>query len=372
MQQSNSTYDCVIAGGGLAALSMAILLARQKRKVLVIEKKMYPMHKVCGEYISNECVSFLENLGLSDVLKSAITINQLLITELSGNAINTSLDMGGIGVSRYTLDFALAQKAMEAGACILENTTFESHTFENHIFTIKTNKGYFAASIFLAATGKYPAGDFYKKKNKKNDTIAVKYHIQYAQDTHRIALHLFKGGYAGISYTDLNAFCLCYLINAKYLKQCGSIKKMEEKYLMRNPNLKHIFTNGKLLNETPQVISHIHFETKESVYKHILYLGDSAGTIAPLTGNGMSNAFRSTHILFPLLENYYNNIITRNQLEMEYNKLWNNTFKKRIHFSIAVQFFLTIPILSRLLFYITKQSNKITNYIIARTHGKPF
>lgn len=372
MLQNKYTYDCIIVGGGLASLALAILLARQNRKVLVIEKKSYPMHRVCGEYISNESVAFLEKLGLKDLLKKATKINQLLISELKGSNINTSLKMGGIGISRYTLDNALAQKAIEEGVEILENTLFENHQYVNEIFTVKASGQYYTAYILIAATGKYPAGDFYKKTHKKNDTIAVKYHLQFNQPKHLIALHLFKGGYAGISYTDINAYCLCYLVKAIYLKECGDIKTLEKNYLMQNPYLQQIFTKGVKLNNTPHVISHIHFELKKPVHKNVLYIGDSAGTIAPLTGNGMSNAFRSAHILFPILEKYFNNDITRTQLEYQYHKIWHKTFKKRIQFSIIIQTFLTIPILTSILFFLAKKSKKIANLIIEKTHGKSF
>ena len=58
------TYDCGIIGAGLAGLSTAILLSRLGYKVLVLEQKQFPMHKVCGEYVSMESYDFLENLGL--------------------------------------------------------------------------------------------------------------------------------------------------------------------------------------------------------------------------------------------------------------------------------------------------------------------
>ena len=45
-------FDAVIVGGGLAGLSLAIQLAEANRSVVVIEKKRYPFHRVCGEYVS--------------------------------------------------------------------------------------------------------------------------------------------------------------------------------------------------------------------------------------------------------------------------------------------------------------------------------
>ncbi|HEY8402472.1 MAG TPA: FAD-dependent oxidoreductase, partial [Cytophagaceae bacterium] len=44
--------EVIIIGGGLAGLVNAVILADAGLDVLVIEKKVYPFHRVCGEYIS--------------------------------------------------------------------------------------------------------------------------------------------------------------------------------------------------------------------------------------------------------------------------------------------------------------------------------
>ncbi|WP_317045319.1 FAD-dependent oxidoreductase [Formosa algae] len=67
----NSTilfFDVIIVGGGLAGLSSAIHLSKGNLNVLVIEKNSYPKHKVCGEYISNEVLPYLNFLDI-DVFK---------------------------------------------------------------------------------------------------------------------------------------------------------------------------------------------------------------------------------------------------------------------------------------------------------------
>ncbi|WP_416171529.1 NAD(P)-binding protein [Algoriphagus boritolerans] len=53
----------IVVGGGLAGLISSILLARKDRKVLLLEKKIYPFHRVCGEYISNEVLDFFAKGG---------------------------------------------------------------------------------------------------------------------------------------------------------------------------------------------------------------------------------------------------------------------------------------------------------------------
>jgi len=57
--------DVIIIGGGLAGLCNAIHLSKFGKKVLLIEKNEYPKHKVCGEYISNEVLPYLEFLEIN-------------------------------------------------------------------------------------------------------------------------------------------------------------------------------------------------------------------------------------------------------------------------------------------------------------------
>ena len=60
---SGIRHDCAIAGGGIAGLCLANLLASSGKSVLLLEKEKYPFHKVCGEYISMESYDFLCRIG---------------------------------------------------------------------------------------------------------------------------------------------------------------------------------------------------------------------------------------------------------------------------------------------------------------------
>ncbi len=55
-----SSFTVAIVGGGLAGLSLSILLSKAGHKTILFEKEKYPFHKVCGEYISLESWNFIE------------------------------------------------------------------------------------------------------------------------------------------------------------------------------------------------------------------------------------------------------------------------------------------------------------------------
>lgn len=87
--------DVIIVGGGLAGLVNAIQLSRAGLQVLLIEKKHYPFHKVCGEYISNEVLPFFQSMGINTRELGASAITQLQISSPSGKRVlNMELDLG--------------------------------------------------------------------------------------------------------------------------------------------------------------------------------------------------------------------------------------------------------------------------------------
>ena len=134
-------YDCVIIGGGLAGLCLAIQLAKNEHSVLLIEKNKYPFHKVCGEYISMESYTFIQSLGVNLDGMNLPKINQLNITSHNGYKISSALAMGGFGISRYTLDNELAEIAKKAGILVIENCNATDIKLKNNIYSVETNKG---------------------------------------------------------------------------------------------------------------------------------------------------------------------------------------------------------------------------------------
>lgn len=370
---NNKIYDNIIVGGGLAGLSLAILLAQKGYIVLVIEKKLYPFHKVCGEYISMESWDFLVRLGIPLEFLDLPKINHFEITASNGAAIQEDLDMGGFGISRFSLDKLLAERAKESGAIVLEQTICSKYEHTGVHFRVHTNKGIFQSKIVCASFGRHASGNFHKAAKASENWIGVKYHIELSYPDDNIALHTFRHGYCGISKVDNNRYCLCYLVKASLLNRYkNDIKYLEESELYKNLRLKAIFEQATFLFAKPLTISNITFEAKQPVVDHVFYLGDSAGAIAPLTGNGMSNAMRSAWLLSLELDSFFQNRLTRKELEANYLDVWNHTFRRRILMGRFVQFFFCNPLLTPFFIMILNRSKWLRKSIMKQAHGERF
>jgi len=363
-----------IAGGGLAGLVSACLLAKKGVAVTLAERKTYPFHRVCGEYISNETIPFLKSNNLLPDLHLP-QINQFQLTSVNGKSAELTLDLGGFGISRYTLDHFLYQQAISLGVNVLLNTEVEDIRFENEMFEIKTNHQTLQADVVLGAFGKRSRLDVKLHRDfiqARSPYAGIKYHIRTNHPSNTIALHNFKGGYCGISEVDGNKQTLCYLTHRNNLKQYGNIADMEKAVLYKNPFLKSIFENAEFLYVKPEVINEISFARKTPVTNHILMTGDSAGMITPLCGNGMAMAIHSAKIASELVLEFCNNRVTRTELEREYTHKWNALFARRLWAGRQIQKLFGAEWTSNLAVNLVGRVKPVAGWLVKQTHGDIF
>lgn len=364
--------DCAIIGGGIAGLTFAIQLAQEGFSAIVIEKHTYPFHKVCGEYVSNESRAFLIRLGLPLDEWGLPEINQLGISSAKGYLLETTLPQGGFGISRYRLDHELLLLARKNGVTVHENCKVVC--VSNNLVT--TTQGAVSAHLIVGAFGK--ANPIFAKDEEPNKTtnynyIGVKYHIRTDFPSNRIELHHFKDGYCGISKIEDNRYCLSYLSKASNLRASNnSILEMEEKILKKNIFLKQILEDSDCLFEAPVTVSNIQFGQRKLVDNRLIYLGDAAGGISPLTGNGMSMAAYSSFLLANLSCLYLDGGISYIELQSRYSTEWNARFGKRINRGRQLQTLFSNRHLGDLALRSISPFSGLKSRIINSTHGIPF
>jgi len=365
----------IIIGGGLAGLISAIQLARAGIFCRVIEKREYPFHRVCGEYISNEVTPFLKSTGLYPEEFNPPLISNFQLSSVNGKSEVMPLDLGGFGISRYSFDHFLFEKAKVLGVEFILNDEVEAVHFRDDFFEIKTLRLEVEADIVIGAFGKRSKIDYQLDRNfirQRSPYVGVKYHIRTDHPLNLIALHNFPGGYCGISNIEEGKTTLCYLSHRNNLRAHGNISEMEEKVLFRNPLLRSIFSNSEFLYKKPEVINEISFTTKTPIENHILIAGDAAGMIAPLCGNGMAMAIRSGNILSEKVKQYAKGGVTRENLEKGYKHEWMKNFRKRLWMGRQIQKLFGSEVASNLAVNLAINVRPLANVIIRNTHGEPF
>lgn len=367
-------YDIAIIGGGIAGLALSIDLKIRGYAVLVIEKGSYPRHKVCGEYVSIESQSYLYKICPELVNLQLPIITNFKLT--SGNRqFTTRLDSGGFGISRYLLEELLYKEATKQGVVFKLTTKATEVIQEQNNYIIKTNAEDLEALLVCNSSGRKSNFEVGKKGWQAEGTnyVGVKYHINLQRKSDLIEIHNFQGGYCGISNIENNKACLCYIVNSKYLRNANnSISELEKNVLYKNKQLEKIFTKSEFIYKEPLTISGINFRVKRTSNATSLFLGDSAGCIAPITGNGMSIGLRSAWVLANEIDSYFLKKNSHEQLLKNYTQFWNSQFTTRIKLSRYFQKLAEYPVLTRMTIGVFNTIPYLANATIKKTYGKPF
>lgn len=366
--------EILIIGGGLAGLTAALHLNKLGLNVRLIEKDTYPHHKVCGEYISNEVLPYFEWLGLDIGNLVPTSISDLLFTSPSGKSIKTKLPLGGFGLSRYTIDHYLYTELIRRKVNVIHDRVVQIN-FSNNQFTVATANNSFVAAYVIGAYGKRSAIDVKLNRsfiNKQSPYLAVKAHYKADFPNNLVSLHNFEGGYCGVSKVENDRLNICYLANYESFKKYKNVLAFQENVLYKNRHLKAIFENATSLFEAPLTISQISFECKEPVYNHILMIGDTAGLIHPLCGNGMAMGIHSAKMVSELMQQTMQaQIRSRVALEESYSTQWNREFKSRLKMGRMLTALLRNNKLESLAMNALTKMPFLLNKIIKKTHGKP-
>ncbi len=373
-------FDVIIIGGGIGGLSLSIQSALAGFKTAVFEKEKYPFHKVCGEYISNESRGYLLDCGIAVDDPALPKIRLLTISDIHGQCFDFPLDTGGFGISRYRIDNALFEAAKKSGVEVFSGRKVNGISFENDTFSISANDAVYYSKTAVAASGKRSNIDLKMKRKfamqklpKDRNYLGIKYHLHYDLRPERIELHNFSNGYCGISKIEDNKCCLCYLTTAENLSNNNnSIKEMEENVLFENPRLRSIFSRAEFLFNEPVAISQISFEKRSQVEQHVLMIGDAAGLISPLCGNGMSMAMQSGKIAFQNIRMFLNGQISRQTMEENYARQWQKTFGRRMFVGRNIQKLFGNNYTTSQFLKLMQAVPSLSNYLIRQTHGRAF
>ena len=368
-------YDIAILGGGLAGLTAAIHLARQSYAVVLFEKHAYPHHKVCGEYVSNEVLAYLNHLGVDVQAEGAVHIERLQLSTPSGKGLEVDLPLGGFGMSRYHFDHLLYQRANALGVTVRLETV-NRVDFEAETFTIgSTSGGEIRASLALGAFGKRSlldkklARDFLRVKSP---WLGVKCHYEHPDfPEDLVALHSFKGGYGGLSKTETGQVNFCYLATYASFQRFGDHQRFEKEHLRKQLHLPRFFEAATPVFESPLSIAQISFAPKKPVEGHLLMVGDSAGLIHPLCGNGMAMAIHSAKLAAECCTGFLEGITDRATMENDYTQLWQQHFSRRLRMGRGLQRLLLHPFSANLALHSVARSKKFVQTMIRQTHGSP-
>lgn len=353
-------YDAAVIGGGLAGCMAAITLARQNRRVLLLEAGTYPRAKVCGEFLSPECMALFDNCGFTPELKklNPTTIQTVRVTAADGSEWRSRFPQPGVGVSRYALDEALANYAEQSGADIRDGmrvTDIEGTLRNGFTLTAQTATGSttFRAKTVIAAHGKRSNLDRALNRaflNRSQPYVGLKRHFTGAALPGHIDLHVFGGGYCGMSQVEGGATNVCLLVRQDVFQRAfagarGDVEPFIAWMREQNRHLDQWLERATPVYDEWLSIAQVPFMTKTPVEGDILLAGDAAGMVAPLAGDGMAMAMHSGVMAAEHVKKALETFTASSTMARDYAKAWNKAFSGRLRLGRVLQSIMLRPAL---------------------------
>jgi flavin-dependent dehydrogenase len=368
--------DLIIIGGGLAGLTAAIDVARSGFGVTVIESKQYPQHKVCGEYVSNEILPYFDRLAIPVREWQPRQVQRFRLHAPSGRWVESRLPLGGFGLRRFTLDERLYQLARDRGVRFALKTTVKDIAFSEDRFEVRASDGReWEAKTVVGSFGKRSGLDRRLDRSfakEPADYIGVKFYVETDFPEDLVALYNFDGGYAGAVRVEDGTVDVAYLTRSRQLRANGGLEELEETVLYRSPPLRDLLTTTRRADVRPLTISNISFSPKEQVRNHVLMVGDAAGMIPPLCGNGMAMGVHAAKLASESVVAYLSGRETREGMERGFHRRWQRQFARRLFWGRRLHSFMGQPLGSELAVGALRLMPGVLPALIRRTHGAAF
>ncbi len=294
--------DVAVIGGSLAGSAAAGALARGGASTAVLEKALFPRPKICGEFLSHEAAPVLERAGALEEIRAsgAETIGRFALVRPNGRRVEADLPAPVLSLSRSRLDALVAAAAARHGAQIrfgVAVTSFEGNLRNG--FRVTTDGATLRARVLVGAWGRYspldgrlgrgffglPAPLFGFKKHLKG---------RHEHLAGRAVLHLFDGGYLGLSRVEGGTVNLAALAKPAVAREAHhDFDRLLARLKEESPALAADLEGLEPLPGPVLLSEPVHLGPRDPVTGDVLLAGDAAGVIDPFTGTGMTLALLS-------------------------------------------------------------------------------
>jgi menaquinone-9 beta-reductase len=304
----------VIAGGGLAGLTLGILLRREDVPVEIWDTGRYPRHKVCGEFISGRGVELLTALG---VTRSPIWRTYCAETfQMWSNGSSTGvrkLPRPALAISRWVLDDLLSREFVSCGGVLRENSRWIDS---------------FDREGVVRATGRRLASE--------HGFIGLKVHARNVPLNADLELHFSDSGYVGLSRLPDGEVNICGLFREAKLSGLRQNYRAQIRSILSSQVQKSL-DGGSLIESSFCAVAGISLQRQLAACSAECRLGDSICLIPPLTGNGMSLAIESAHLAFSTLLEYARSKVSWREACLRVSQECDRRFAFRLALSSLLQ-----------------------------------
>lgn len=371
-----STHDAIVVGAGPAGTSLALLLARRGWAVAIVEKKMFPRRKVCGEFISASNLALLDRLEIGAAWRANAGPEIRRVGFFSGaTCIEAPMpgakyeppvkDAFGRALGRDMLDFLLLQAARSAGAEIFQPCRAVAIDQDGGMQAVRIqakdeNSGdgttFLRAPVVVAAHGSWEPGQLPSQLGKvchPSDLLGFKAHFTGASlAPDLMPLLIFPGGYGGMVLADHGRLSISCCIRRDMLARLRKTRGSEPDDPRQDGHpsaadavFRHLMTScrgvsdaldGARLDNPWLAAGPIRPGIRACYENDIFRVGNAAGESHPIIAEGISMALQSSWLLATELADAPSDRAGREGTGRRYQAAWRGLFSTRVYAAAAL------------------------------------
>ncbi len=297
---TNRSRDVIVVGAGPAGATLAYDLSRSGVDVLVLERERLPRYKACAGGITVKTASLL-GIDFSSVTRDVVRGARIVYN--SRHSFTKSYSQPLIYmVMRDEFDHLLMQRAQEAGAALVDNDKVLQVEITEQAVKVVTAKGAYTAQVVVGADGARSVVAANTGLMRQIDlgigmeaeiSVPDKRLVQW-ENLMGLDIGHVRGGYGWVfpkgDHLSVGA--------GIQLRQARRLKSGYQAVLK---------SHGLMNCSATRIRSHWLPVRRKGMAIHsgrCLLLGDAAGLVDPVTGEGIHNAVRSARIAAPVIESY--------------------------------------------------------------------
>lgn len=307
--------EVIVVGAGPAGATTAMALKQKGYDVLLLDRKLFPRDKACGDAVPAGAIDQLYRLGMKEKIRKAgfYQIDKIRLVSPKGHVMDADLDEEeqegqSCIVPRLQFDALLQRHAVDSGAEFLQAHVKEPIMEDGQVKGVRARVNgsveEFHSRVVIAADGVTSTIARAIRPDEHQDghrAVALRAYIDDLEELpHKVEFYLYDEilpGYAWIFPLGNHQANIGLGMRLDKFRNGGhNLNEMLERF-MEMPDIKKRLRNGGQVHDV--ATWQLNFGSQKNVqraYDGALLVGDAAGFINPLTGGGISNALVSARL----------------------------------------------------------------------------
>lgn len=297
-------WDVAVVGAGPAGATAAAHLAQRGHRVLLLDRRLFPRDKVCGDGLIPDAIGALERLGVLDEVKR-IGHTAHVLSGYSPSGVRVDINGTFITLKRVMLDALLVRRAAAAGATLAQGVvdsldTTHDDRVELHV---QGHDWPIVARVALLATGANV--DLATKLGRVNapapSGIALRCYVHSTERIDRLVLsydRVFLPGYAWIfplGNGEYNVGCGTFFRGAEHVEV--NLRDTFTAFMKRFPLAQRLLANSSGMTPLKGAMLRCGLAgAAPFAGPRLLAIGETIGTTFPFTGEGIGKAMETAEL----------------------------------------------------------------------------